>query len=83
MEKLFTDLPSEYERIDAEELYHMFFGNYYYLDIVDTGLTDCYSEEYAMKAQEKAELMNLTLDYVEDPENPAFVLGFPGFWYLL
>lgn len=43
----------------------MFFGNYYCLDIVDTGLTDCYSEEYAMKAQEKADLMNLTLDYVE------------------
>lgn len=65
MERLFTDIPEEYQGFDAEELYRMFFGNYGYLDIVDTGLNDCYSEEYAIKAQKNADLMDAALDYVE------------------
>lgn len=65
MEKLCTDLPKEFGGFDAEELYHMFFDNYHYLDIVDTGLNDCYSEEYVMKAQINADAMNVALDYVE------------------
>lgn len=43
----------------------MFFDNYHYLDIVDTGLNDCYSEEYVMKAQINADAMNVALDYAE------------------
>lgn len=58
MEKLCTDLPKEYGRFDTEELLHMFFDNYHYLDVVDTGLNDCYSGEYAMKAQINADAMN-------------------------
>ncbi len=65
MERMCADLPKEYEGIDAEELYHMFFDNYRVLDIVDTGLNDCYSEEYVMKAQKNADVMNVELDYVE------------------
>jgi len=42
----------------------MIFGGYHHLDIVDTGLTDCYSEDYVMKAQENADLIQAELDYV-------------------
>ncbi len=66
MEKLFRDMPSDgYEGISKDELFHMYFDSYHYLDVVDTGLNDCYSEEYAAKAQKNADLMNVTLDYVE------------------
>lgn len=66
MEKMFRDMPcDEYEGISKDELLHMFFDNYHYLDVVDTGFNDCYSEDYAAKAQKNADLMNVTLDYVE------------------
>lgn len=66
MDKLFRDMPcDEYEGISKEELFHMFFDNYHYLDVVDTGFNDCYSEEYAEKAQRNADQMNVILDYVE------------------
>ncbi len=65
MEKILTDIPELYQGFDSQELYHMFFDNYRYLDIVDTGLNDCYSEEYAMKAQKNADLMNVAVNYVE------------------
>ena len=31
----------------------------------DTGLNDCYSEDYVAKAQKNADVMDVTLDYVE------------------
>lgn len=65
MKKLMTDLPAEYAGIDPDALLHMFFDNYHTLDIIDTGLNDCYSEEYVMKAQANADLMQASLDYVE------------------
>jgi len=65
MERLLVGLPEMYQGIEAEALYHMFFDQYYFLDIVDTGLNDCYSEEYAEMAQKNADLINVTLDYVE------------------
>lgn len=69
VERLFTDIPEEYQGIDAEGLYRMFFGNYGYLDIVDTGLNDCYSEEYVIKAQKYADRMDVALDYVEGSDH--------------
>ena len=65
IEKLCTDLPKAFEGIDEEKLLHMLFDNYHYLDIVDTGLNDCYSEEYVRKAQKNADAMNVALDYIE------------------
>ncbi len=65
MERLWTDIPELYQGFEAQELYHMFFDNYSFLDIVDTGLNDCYSERYAMKAQKNADLMGVAVDYVE------------------
>ena len=55
----------EYEGVSQEMLFHMYFDSYTNLDIVDTGLNDCYSEEYAQKAQENADLIHAALDYVQ------------------
>lgn len=62
---ILTNMPETYPGFEPQELYHMFFDHYSYLDIVDTGLNDCYSEEYAMKTQKNADLMNVAVDYVE------------------
>ena len=64
-EKMFQDSQAEYEDISRETLFHMYFDHYTNLDIVDTGLNDCYSEEYAQKAQENADLIHASLDYVQ------------------
>lgn len=64
MKKMFSAQPDFYPGIPQEELMRMIFGAYHHLDIVDTGLTDCYSEDYVMKAQENADLMQAELDYV-------------------
>lgn len=66
MEKILRDTPcEEYGALSQDALLHMFFDSYYFLDVVDTGFNDCYSEEYATKAQKNADFMNVTLDYVE------------------
>ncbi len=64
-EKMFQDNKMEYEGVSQEMLFHMYFDSYTNLDIVDTGLNDCYSEEYAQKAQENADLIHAALDYVQ------------------
>ena len=50
---------------DLDELIDMYFGNYHYLDIIDTGYNDCYSEKYVAAAQEEADRIHMDLDYVE------------------
>lgn len=55
---------AEYGGLDSDTLFHMFFDNYRYLDIVDTGLNDCYTEEYVEKAQANADAFQAVLDYV-------------------
>lgn len=54
----------EYPGIGPDMLFQMYFGQYHHMDIIDTGLNDCYSEEYAMAAQENADQIKATLDYV-------------------
>lgn len=58
------DMP-EYKGFSEERLFDMFFSGYHHLDVVDTGLTDCYSEEYATAAQANADRINADLGYVE------------------
>ncbi len=53
-----------YEGISREMLFRMYFGQYHHMDIIDTGLNDCYSEEYATAAQENADQIGAVLDYV-------------------
>ena len=61
MFRLGEDLDEE----TAEMLIDMYFANYHHLDIIDTGLTDCYSEAYVEAAQAEADRIHTQLDYVE------------------
>lgn len=50
--------------LDPNWLRQMWFGNYHSMDIIDTGLNDCYSEEYVLAAQDQANEIGATLDFV-------------------
>ncbi len=52
------------KNMNREFLFEMWFHNYRNMDIIDTGLNDCYSEEYARAAQEQADQIKAELDYV-------------------
>ena len=52
------------KNMSREFLFEMWFHNYRHMDIIDTGLNDCYSEEYAAAAQEQADQIKADLDYV-------------------
>lgn len=64
-EKLLNDPGEVPPGLTKEQLFHMYFDSYHWLDIVDTGLTDCYAESYVEKAQENADLIGADLGYVE------------------
>ena len=40
-------------------------GHMYFRDIIDTGVYDCYSEEYVTEMQKTADLIRCSLGYVE------------------
>lgn len=50
--------------LDEETLFHMWFDNYHALDIIDTGMNDCYAEGYVAAAQQNADQIGATLDFV-------------------
>ena len=64
-ESLFSRIGENVDAELADELIDMYFGNYHYLDIIDTGYNDCYSEEYVQAAQDEADRIHMALDYVE------------------
>lgn len=57
-------LCQEYGMEFGTSIFGSWFASYTNADIIDTGVYDCYSEEYAMWAQENADLIRCTLDYV-------------------
>ena len=59
-----NSLGEDLKNINQEFLYDMWFNNYRHMDIIDTGVNDCYSEEYAAAAQATADEINAELDYV-------------------
>ena len=61
-----SDMPldEDLKKLDPEFLFHMWFDNYHHMDIIDTGLNDCYSEEYVIAAQAEADRIGAELDYV-------------------
>ncbi len=63
-ERMFESLSEKYEQWKAEALFDMWFENYRFLDVIDTGLFDCYSESFAAQAQRSADLIHCALDYV-------------------
>ena len=48
---------------EAKNLFDLWFANYSHLDIIDTGMADCYSETFVEQAQESADLIGCALDY--------------------
>ena len=56
---------TDYAVLDEETLFHMYFDSYHTLDIIDTGLNNCYDEDYVVAAQKSADRINASLDYVE------------------
>ena len=55
----------EFQGLDEETLFHMWFDQYYFLDIIDTGYNDCYELAYAEQAQKNADMIHAALDYVQ------------------
>lgn len=60
---MFGGLQEKFGPEEARSIFEMWFANYRYLDIIDTGMGDCYSEEFVLKAQESADLIGCDLDY--------------------
>ena len=57
-------LDPELRGLDPDFVFHMMFDSYRHMDIIDTGLNDCYSESYAAAAQAEADRIGAGLDYV-------------------
>lgn len=55
----------EFRGFDEDTLFHMWFDQYYFLDIIDTGYNTCYEEAYAEQAQKNADMIHAVLDYVQ------------------
>lgn len=55
----------EYGMEFGTSIFGSWFESYTHADIIDTGIYDCYSEEYVIEAQKNADLIRCTLDYVE------------------
>ena len=62
-ERMFHGLCEKYGKDTAESLFETWFANYGYLDIIDTGIGDCYSEAFVEMAQRSADLIGCALDY--------------------
>lgn len=50
--------------LDPAYLFSMLTQGYHHMDIIDTGLSPCYEEDYVIKAQEQADVIGAELDYV-------------------
>ena len=64
-QSLFSRIGEDVDAETADELIDMYFGNYHHLDIIDTGCSNCYSEDYVAAAQAEADRIHMALDYVE------------------
>lgn len=59
-----NSLGEDLKNISREYLYDMWFYNYRHMDVIDSGVNDCYTEEYAAAAQAQADQIKADLDYV-------------------
>ena len=48
----------------ADIVFNMYFEHYYYLDIIDNGLYNCYDLNYVERAQADADRIHAELDFV-------------------
>ena len=62
-EVMYQELLARHGKEKADYYFDSWFTHYRYLDIVDTGMGDCYSEAFAEMAQRSADLIHCDLDY--------------------
>ena len=62
-ERMYQSLCEKRGNDQAASLFDMWFSNYSHLDIIDTGMADCYSEAFVEMAQRSADLIHCALDY--------------------
>lgn len=65
LEAMQRKLCEQYGGMNGSMIFNSMFANYTNVDIIDTGVYDCYSEEYVIEAQKNADLIRGILDYVE------------------
>ncbi|MGN0267723.1 MAG: DUF1638 domain-containing protein [Lachnospiraceae bacterium] len=65
LETMQRNLCMQYGGMNGSMIFNSMFANYTNVDIIDTGVYDCYSEEYVIQAQRNADLIRGILDYVE------------------
>lgn len=65
LEAMQRKLCEQYGGMNGSMIFNSMFANYTNVDIIDTGVYDCYSEEYVTEAQRNADLIRGILDYVE------------------
>ena len=56
---------AEHGEYNGDMIFKSWFGMYHDLDIIDTGMYDCYDEEFVTYAQESADLIFADLNFVE------------------
>ena len=61
---IYDSLMEKYDKEMAEAVFQMYFEHYYYLDIVDNGLYDCYDPSYVEQAQRDVDQIHAELDFV-------------------
>ena len=61
---IWQSLLREYDEETARTVFDMMFANYRNVDIVDTGLYDCYDPDFVEAVQADADLISAALDYV-------------------
>ena len=62
---IYQSLLKKYDEEAAKTAFDMMFANYRHVDIVDTGLYDCYDPNFVESVQVDADLISAELDYVE------------------
>ncbi len=61
---IYESLMKEYEPEMAQSIFDMMFENYRNVDIVDTGIYDCYDPDFVETVQADADRIHAVLDYV-------------------
>ncbi|MBQ8975017.1 MAG: DUF1638 domain-containing protein [Oscillospiraceae bacterium] len=64
VEKMLKESEGMFEGKSRDDLFHIFFDDYRFVDIVDTGYTDCYEESYVEAVQSTADAIGAEVTFV-------------------
>lgn len=76
---IYDSLVGEYGEEMGESVFDMMFEHYRNVDIIDTGIYDCYDPEFVEKVQRDADRIHADIDYVPG-SNHLFEKLFSGNW---